>query len=417
MLRPTVDSGGPMKAIDEIYDPTDPATIADPYPALARLRAEAPVAWSGRLRAWLLTRYDDCLAAQRDRRFSAERMAAYFEGLDPARRRQLQRSEGALGRWAVFLDPPDHTRIRAPLNGRFTTAALARMAPRIARRIDALLAPALEGGSMDFVADFAYPLPAGVIMEILGAPLERLDDFQRWSHDLALFVGSSQTAPDKHLRAETAIEGLDKTFRDLLEARRRSPAGDLVSEIAASSGLSDDDLVANCILLLFAGHETTTGLLANGLMRLIDHPGQQDLLRREPERTEAAVEEMLRFDSPAPAVSRIAAEDMEVRGKRIRADERVFLMLNAANRDPEAFADPERFDIARRQGRQIAFGFGIHFCVGAPLARLEAVLAFPRLLAAMQDIEIAADRLDWRDGVSLRGTVSMPIRFRSAGPP
>ena len=417
MLAATADNGGPMAAIDEIYDPTDPATIADPYPALARLRAEAPVAWSERLKAWLLTRYDDCLAAQRDRRFSAERMAAYFEGLDPARRRQLQQSEGALGRWAVFLDPPEHTRIRAHLNGRFTTAALAAMAPRIARRIEALLGPALDGGSMDFVADFAYPLPAGVIMEILGAPLDRLDDFQRWSHDLALFVGSSQTAPDKHARAEAAVEGLDGTFRGLLNDRRRSPADDLISELAASPGLSDDDLVANCILLLFAGHETTTGLLANGLMRLIDHPGQQDLLRGEPARAEAAVEEMLRFDSPAPAVSRVAAEDMEIRGRRIRAGERVFLMLNAANRDPEAFADPERFDIARREGRQIAFGFGIHFCVGAPLARLEAALAFPRLLAAMRDIGITADRLDWRDGVSLRGTVSMPIRFRPAAAP
>ena len=406
-----------MTAIDEIYDPTDPVTIADPYPALARLRAEAPVAWSERLKAWLLTRYDDCLAAQRDRRFSAERMAAYFQGLDPLRREQLRQSEGALGRWAVFLDPPEHTRIRAHMNGRFTTAALGAMTPRVARRIDALLAPALAGERMDFVADFAYPLPAGVIMDILGAPLERLGDFQRWSHDLALFVGSSQTAPDKHLRAEAAVAGLDATFRDLLQARRCRPARDLVSELASSPGLSDDDLVANCILLLFAGHETTTGLLANGLMRLILHPDQQALLRREPARVEAAVEEMLRFDSPAPAVSRIASEEVEIRGRRIRAGERVFLMLNAANRDPEAFEDPDRFDIARREGRQIAFGFGIHFCVGAPLARLEAALAFPRLLAAMEDIEIAADRLDWRDGVSLRGAVSMPIRFRRTTPP
>jgi len=403
-----------MTAADAIYDPTDPATIADPWPALARLRAEAPVAWSGRLKAWLLTRYDDCLAAQRDRRFSAERMADYFGGLDPARRRQLQRSEGALGRWAVFLDPPVHTRIRAHLNGRFTTAALAAMAPGIARRIDALLARALEGGSMDFVADFAYPLPAGVIVEILGAPPDRLDDIQRWSHDLALFVGSSQTAPDKHARAEAAIAGLDDTFRSLLAARRRRPAGDLISELAADPGLPDDDLTANCILLLFAGHETTTGLLASGLMRLVGHPDQQALLRREPERMEAAVEEMLRFDSPAPAISRIAAEDMTLRGRQIRAGERVFLMLNAANRDPDAFENPERFDIARRQGRPIAFGFGIHFCVGAPLARLEAALAFPRLLSAMQDIEIAAERLDWRDGVSLRGATAMPIRFRAA---
>ena len=404
-----------MRAADDIYDPTDPATIADPYTALARLRAERPVAWSERLKAWLLTRYDDCLAAQRNRRFSAERMADYFDTLQPDRRERLRHAEDALRRWAVFLDPPEHTRIRSHLNGRFTTAALAATGPRIARRIDALLAPALPAGAMDFVADFAYPLPAGVIMEMLGVPEAHLDAVQGWSHDLALFVGSSQVAPDKHDRAEAAAAGLADLFRSLIRARRREPGEDLISALAARDDLADEALAANCMLLLFAGHETTTGLLANGLMRLIRHPDQQRLLRREPERAPAAVEEMLRFDSPAPAVSRIAREEVALRGARIRPGERLFLMLNAANRDPEAFPDPDRFDIARQNGRQIAFGFGIHFCVGAPLARLEAALALPRLMAGMEEIELAANDLTWRDGVSLRGLVSMPIRFRPPG--
>ena len=402
----------------DLYDPTDPLVIADPYPVLARLRETSPAAWSNRLRAWLVTRHDDCIAIQRDSRFSAERMAAYFQGLEPRRRAMLTMSEQMIGTWAVFLDPPTHTRIRSHLNRWFTSRSLGAITPRIIRRIDDLLAPVRDGERVDFVADFAYPLPAGVIMDMLGVPLDRLADFQRWSHDLALFVGSSQTAPDKHARAEAAVAGLADVFRDLLRARRRRPADDMISELARQPGLSDDELIANCMLLLFAGHETTTGLLANGLMRLIQHPDQQELLRNEPERTEDAVEEMLRYDSPAPAVSRVVANDLTLRGQRLGQGDLVFLMLNAANRDPDAFDRPDRFDITRRAGRQIAFGFGIHFCVGAPLARLEATLAMPRVLAAMSDIELATDAVEWRDGVSLRGLLSLPIRYRrSAGHP
>ncbi len=397
---------------ETIYDPTDPETIAEPYRALARLRAAAPVAWSDRLKGWLVTRYDDCLAIQRDQRYSAERMTAYFEELAPERRARLTESERALRLWSVFLDPPEHGRIRGHLNRWFTSRALDAMAPRIAQRIDDLLASAHDGGSMDFVTDFAYPLPASVIMDILGVPLEYLNVFQCCSHDLALFVGSSQTAPGKHARAETAVSELRTIFHDLLRQRRRTPGSDLITELAGRVGLSDDELVSNCMLLLFAGHETTTGLLANGLMRLVQHPRQQVLLRHSPEHVSGAVEEMLRYDSPAPAVSRIVGEDLTLRGQDLNAGERVFLMLNAANRDPDAFDDPERFDITRRDGRQIAFGFGMHFCIGAPLARMEAALAFPRLLATMDEIEIAADHLQWRDGVSLRGLVNMPIRFR-----
>ncbi len=400
------------------YDPTDPGVIADPYPALDTLRSRSPVAWSERLRSWLVTRHDDCIALQRDPRLSAERMAAYFQGLSDERRRALAMSERMIGTWSVFLDPPPHTRIRSHLNRWFTTRSLEAMKPRIERRIDDLLVPVRDREQMDFVADFAYPLPASVIMDMLGVPLDMLDDFQRWSHDVALFVGSSQTAPDKHLRAEEAIVGLAAVFRDLLAERRRAPDADMISELARQPGLSDDELVANCILLLFAGHETTTGLLSNGLMRLIQHPGQQALLRREPDRAEMAVEEMLRFDSPAPAISRVAATDLELRGRRIARGDRVFLMLNAANRDPDAFDEPDRFDITRRAGRHIAFGFGIHFCIGAPLARLEATLALPRVLAALDDIEQTDDAVTWRDGVSLRGLVSLPIRYqgRRAGP-
>ena len=397
-----------------IYDPTDPATVADPYPSLARLRTLAPVAWNSRLRSWLVTRYDDCVALQRDPRFSAERMAAYFDGLPPQRRQALAASERALRTWAVFLDPPDHTRIRGHLNRWFTSRALVDMEPLIARRIDDLLTGIRDRREIDFIADFAYPLPASVIMDILGVPLDRLEEFQRWSHDLALFVGSSQMSPDKHARAERAVIGLTETFHDLIDERRRRPGSDMISALAASPDLSDQERAANCILLLFAGHETTTGLLANGLMRLVQNPDQQALLRRTPSLTPRAVEEMLRYDSPAPAISRIAGEDLEWRGQRFRAGERFFLMLNAANRDPAAFADPDRFDILREGGRPIAFGFGAHFCIGAPLARMEAALAFPRILSVMQEIEIFTDGLEWRDGVSLRGLTSMPIRYCAA---
>jgi cytochrome P450 len=411
-MNPPDVSGGPAAPV---FDPGDAATRADPFPLFRRLREEDPVHWCDALAGWVLTCYDDCRQALNDPRLSAERLRPFFEHLPPPRRAEVQGLEGTLGLWAVFVDPPDHTRLRRLLNRGFTSRAIDRLIPRIEDIVDGLLDTAAERGAMDFIADFAYPLPATVVMAMLGVPLDDLGRFKVWSDDLALFVGSAQMTPEKYQRAERAVREMGAYFRDLLAARRRRPCDDLISELLAETPdgqrLSEDELVASAILLLFAGHETTTNMLGTGLLQLLRHRDQMRRLVGEPALIGPAVEEILRYDGPIAAMTRVAAEPFVLRGRRIERGRRVYAMLNAANRDPRAFDDPERFDIAREPNRQIAFGYGIHFCLGAPLARLEGRIAFPRLLGRLQGIEFDEAALCWNDSLVLRGLKSLPIRF------
>ena len=401
-----------------VFDPRDPAYIRDPYPTLARFRAADPVHWAPGIGGWLLTRYDDCKLALTDPRFSAARMRPFFAHLPPERRAQVKELEWSVGLWAVFQDPPDHTRLRKLLNRGFTSRAVERMIPRISAIVDELLDRAAPRGAMDAVPDYAYPLPATVIMEMLGAPREALDEIKQWSDDVALFVGGALVTREKYERAEEGTKGLAGYFRPLIRERREQPRDDMLSAlIAAQEGgdmLSEEELVATCILLLFAGHETTANLIGSGLYHLVKHPEQLALLRERPELAESAVEEILRYDGPTGAMVRIADEDVELRGRTIRKGQRVFAMLNAANRDPEVFEDPERLDIAREPNRQITFGHGIHFCLGAPLARLEGRIALPRAVERLRDLELADESgLEWNDSLILRGVKRLPLRFRA----
>jgi cytochrome P450 len=252
-------------------------------------------------------------------------------------------------------------------------------------------------------------------MAMLGVPLADLDRFKLWSDDLALFVGSAQITAEKYARAERAAVEMGGYFRALAAERRREPREDLLSELVAAEAegqqLSEDELVASAILLLFAGHETTTNLLGTGLLHLLRHPEALARLKADPALAESAVEEMLRYDGPIAAMTRVAAAPLTLGGRQIARGDRVFAMLNAANRDPGIFAEPERFDIARAPNRQIGFGYGIHFCLGAPLARLEGRIAFPRLLARLDDVALEDGPLVWSDSLVLRGLKSLPIRF------
>lgn len=401
------------------YDPKDPKTRADPFPLFRHLRESDPVHWSPALSGWVLTRYDDCRLVLNDARFSADRLSPFFEHLPAAARAEVSELEASLRRWAVFLDPPEHTRLRRLLNRAFTSRAVERMVPEIEAIVDRLIDQVIERGCMDVVADFAYPLPASVVMVMLGVPLDDLDRFKIWSDDLALFVGSSQITPAKYERAEQATREMGAYFRALVAARRRRPRRDLISELIANetvgSKLTEAELVASAILLLFAGHETTTNLLSSGLLHMVRFPEQQALLRGQPALAESAVEEILRYDGPINAMVRIAGEDVTLGDRSIARGDRVFAMLNAANRDPRAFDNPERFDITRSPNRQIAFGHGIHFCLGAPLARIEGRIALPRLLARLDEIAIDERELEWSDSLVLRGLQRLPICFR-AGP-
>lgn len=400
------------------YEPRRPETIADPYPVLAQLREEEPLHWSRSLGGWVVTRYEDCQFVTLDKRFSADRMRPFFEHLPPERRAQVKELEWSVGLWAVFQDPPEHTRLRRLLNRGFTSRAIERIRPRIVDIVDELLDGIVDRGEMDVIRDFAYPLPASVVMEMLGVPRSELDNFKTWSDDLALFVGGALITPEKYHRAEAATVAMSECFRGIIAERRAAPRDDMISELIAAeeagSMLSEEELIATCILLLFAGHETTANLIGNGLYYLMRFPEQQARLRNEPSLAATAIEECLRYDGPSGALVRVADADVPLHGQIIGKGDRVFAMLNAANRDPRVFDDPDLFDIGRPVKRNVTFGHGIHFCLGAPLARLEGQIAIPRVLQRLTDLTIASDDLTWSDSMILRGLTSLPIRFRAA---
>ncbi len=397
------------------YDPRRDEIIADPFPSYQLLRVEDPVHWSDVLGGWVLTRYDDVKSALLDRRFSADRITPFAKHLSADSHAAIADLLQGLGHWAVFTDPPKHTRLRGVMNTAFTSRAIESREPVIQNLVDRLLDAIVPVGRTDLIADFAYPLPAAVIAGMLGASADDLDRIKRWSDDLAAFVGSALATPDKRTRAQVAMVDMSTYFRALVTARRAEPREDMMSALLAgegrADGLTEDELVATCVLLLFAGHETTTNLIGNGLVALLRHPSELAALAAEPLLAGSAVEELLRYDGPTQAVTRIAVEDVELRGRQIRRGARVFLNLSAANRDPEQFADPEDLDVRRPDNRHIAFGHAIHFCVGAPLARLEARLAIPAVLRRLPELRLDTDALRWSDSYVLRGVEALPLSF------
>jgi cytochrome P450 len=322
-----------------------------------------------------------------------------------------------LGLWAVFTDPPKHTHLRGLMNTAFTARAVERLRPRVEALVEELIDQVRDLGQMDLIRDFAWPLPITVIAEMLGVPREDRAALKVWSDELATFVGSALATSDKYERAARSSGRMSDYFRDLIRLRRANPQDDLVSALVAADEQYDttreDELVATTILLLFAGHETTTNLIGNGILSLLRHPGELRALRTDPSLIVPAVEELLRYEGPTAAMVRIALEDVALpSGGTIGRAERVFLMINAANRDPRHFDEPERVDIRRDPNRHVAFGYGLHFCVGAPLARLEAQIAIPALLRRLPDLGLETDELPWLDSLVFRGVRSLPLRFR-----
>ncbi len=406
------------------FDPSDRNIINNPFPVLARLQRDEPIHWSDTARCWIVTRYDDCKAVLMDKRFSSARMKPFFESLSPDKRAKVANLESAVGLWAVFLDPPDHTRLRRLLNRGFTSRAVNGMAPRIGEIVHELF-DGLEGrGEIDFIRDIAYRIPAAVIMEMLGAPHSEIDNFKLWSDDIGLFVGGSRVTPDKYARAEAATAQMCDAFRDLIAERRRKPREDMITDLirAEDEGqvLGEEELIATCVLLLFAGHETTGNLLGTSLYYFLRHPEQFADLRRHPELADNAVEEVLRHDGPNAAATRVASEDVQLNGQLIRKGQRVFAMLNAANRDPALFADAQQFNIHREPNGsaaigQFAFGHGIHFCIGAPLARLEGRIALPIFADRIRNPQLLGGEPDWIDSLNFRGLTTLPISCEIRG--
>lgn len=397
-----------------------PAVVADPYPFLAALRRDEPVAWDERYRSWVVTRYDDNAALFKDPRLSSDRIT-------PVIARELRRARPdldlvqtlqLLDGWLVFRDPPEHGRMRRLVNKAFTVRAIAAMTDVVGRVTDDLLDQverlAAGGAVVDLHRELAYPLPAIVIAGMLGVPPQDRDLFKGWSDDISALVFGGLEDQGRHARARDGMGELVGYMTALVARVRREPGPDLTSALVRArdqdDALSEAEVVATCVNLLFGGHETTTNLIANGVLALLRAPDQAALLAADPGTAGRAVEELLRYDGPAKAVARVAAEDVELRGRRIRAGDRVFLLPSAADRDPEVFERPDVLDLTRDPNPHLAFGAGIHYCLGAALARLEASVALPRLLQRFPALQLTGEPLHWNPVLLTRGLTGLPVR-------
>jgi cytochrome P450 len=357
-----------------------PEYFGNPYPHFHRLRAEAPVYWSERLHAWVLTRYADVQAGLNDPRLnSGERIGAIINRL-PAEERQRFRAlvEHMTGMMA-FSDPPDHTRLRRLVGKAFTPRMVNGLQPKISAVVEELLDGVSGRARFDLVGDFAFHLPAIVICELLGIPRDDRAKIKRWSDAVVGFVSAEAVTPANTERAQAGVLEATEYLLNTAADRRQHPQDDLISALVAAEDqgdrLSPSEYISMCVLLFFAGFETTEGLIGNGLLALMRHPGEMRRLQAEPVLIESAVEEFLRYDNSVQRQSRVASRDIELRGQRVRRGDYVVLFIGAANRDPEVFSDPDRLDLLRQGNKHIAFGHGVHFCIGGPLARLEARLA------------------------------------------
>ena len=391
--------------------------FADPYTIYARLREEAPVHWCEPWGQWVVTRFEDVLAVNKDpRRFSSAGWEKKFITQLPPELQQLPQMQRHYGTKVLSMtDPPEHTRLRRLVVRSFTPRVLEALRPAIEQLVDDLLTEAEGDASMDAIAQFAYPLPAIVIGKLLGAPEDGREQFMRWSKTIVDFVGTGHADEPRARANEETLTEFRAFLEPIIRDRRAHPRDDLISILASSDegdALTDDEIVSTCIVLLFAGHETTANLIGNGLLALLRHPEQLELLRAEPERMPAAIEELLRYDSPVQRNRRLATEDMTFGGQEIARGDSVLVFMGSANRDAAKFADPDALDITRAPNPQMAFGHGIHFCAGAALTRLEAPIALRALLDRFPNVRLADDFGErWHRNITFRGLESLELRI------
>ena len=389
--------------------------IQHPFPVYRWLRDQAPVYWSESLTAWVVTRYADVVDVfGNPQTFSSDRFRRIDERY-ASQRPAVQAVAEVLGHWLVFRDPPDHDRLRGLLQSSFTPKTLESSRERIQRTADTLLDRVVARGTMDFIREVAFPLPATVIAGLMGAPEDDLEAIKAWSDRLASYLGGAVDARDNFTEASAGVAALVRYFDALLRERERQPSDDLMTLMLRAEHQGDrlthDEVVANCVLLLFAGHETTTNLLGNGLFHLLRHPAQAALLRADPSLLHHAVEELLRYDGPVPATVKIATEDRSWHGRTIRRGDMVMPFMASANRDPRQFPDPDTLDVCRAPERHVAFAAGMHFCLGAWLARLEARIVLDTVFRRLPDLELASAEVRWKPMIFLRGLESLPLRW------
>jgi cytochrome P450 len=404
-------------------DLLSPELTEDPFAYYAELRASDPVHWAPGSKAWLLTRYDDVVAAFGDPRLSSDRVRPLLDVLPAQRRAEYGPMLEIISRWMVVTDPPVHTRLNRLASRAFRQQRVSAMSGWIGELVEELLDDFVASGGDDFLAGLAYPLPAAVIARMMGVPQQDRGMFQHWSDELALvaFGAGGQDRAGRYARALAGVREQQEYLAGLIERRRREPGEDMISLLlgsAAGAGadedrdhLDDAELMALCSLILFAGHETTTNLLCNAIVALDRHPAELARLRADPSLVNRAIEEVLRFEGPIKILIRWVVQDHERDGRQVRAGDRVFLVLQSANRDKGTFADPDRFDIGRpAKPLHVGFGRGLHACLGAQLARIEARAALPKILGRLGDIRVSGE-VTWRPNIASRAVTGLRISY------
>jgi cytochrome P450 len=396
-----------------LYHLLDPEVLANPYPLYQRLRIEDPIHWDPFLHVWIVTRYADVVHVLHH--FSARRTPTP-EQLSAMGLAALNPIAQVMVRQMLFLDPPDHTRLRALASAAFTPRRVERLRSHIQEIMHGLLDALISRGQTDLIADFASPAPAIVTAEMLGVPVEDHEQLKDWSADFAEMLGNFQHNPDRFPRVLRSVEEMCSYFRSAMQEQRLHPRDGLVSAMMEAevdgARLTEDEIIANLIVTMVGGQETTTNLIGNGLLTLLRNPAEMERLRADSSLIPSAVEELLRYESPSQHTARLAPAGVEMGGRKIRERQAVIAVMGAANRDPERFPEPDRLDIARQDNRHLAFGWAAHFCFGAALARLEGQIAFETILRRLPNLTLdPTTPLEWRENLGLRGLKALPLSF------
>lgn len=395
-----------------LYHLLEPEVLANPYPLYHRLRSNDPVHWDLFLHAWVVTRYADVVTVFQ--RFSANR-TPNSEQLTELGLSALTPLAQMMVRQMLFLDPPAHGRVRSLASKAFTPRRVEVLREHIQDITDSLLDAIQRTGHMDVIADLGYPLPAIVTAELLGLPTSDWKQLTKWSGDFAQVLGNFQHNPDRVPQVLQSLEEMTAYFHAAVREQRKHPRDGLLSALltAEQDGdrLSEEEVVANTIITMVGGQETTTNLIGNGILTLLRHPDQLKKLKADLSLMPSAVEELLRYESPSQHTARLAPDEVMLGGKLIHKRQAVIAVMGAANHDPERFPEPDRLDICRQDNRHVAFAWASHFCFGAPLARIEGQIAFSTVLRRMPNLRLDPGPLTWRENLGLRGLTALPISF------
>jgi cytochrome P450 len=390
--------------------------LQDPYPSYARLHEEGPVHYidvDGKWAVWAIFSHAECSAIAKDPRLSAKRAKQMLLSLPLSRQSEFGELARMLSLWLIFMDPPEHTRLRKLLNKGFSAAAVETLRPQAEAIVDSLLKPLQHGAEVDLMSEFANPMPVRIISELLGVPQALHGTFVEASRAIAVFRGNPNRTVDEARAAQDALIELTDFFRKTVAERRRNKGNDLISLLIdieeEGEVLTEEELYAQCIALLFAGHETTRNLIGNGVYTLLRNPEQMQALREAPEMIRSAVEELLRYESPVQFTARVLKEDIEVCGQSIRKGWTIFCMLGAANRDPKQFKEPDKLDLKCLNNQHLAFSAGLDFCIGAQLARLEGQVAILNLVQRFPQMKLSGPPPEWAATFGFRGLKSLRV--------